>query len=202
MCTSQPTARNCNSQSLTCIAVRVHDIYNLARLVYQYIMPKIQIHDWWMISYVHHKLMYVCIYKCDLFNKGSIRARAGTCNLWYLCFPIPEQICYVLSLEGQRKDSNIRIQSLDGERMRSTPRSVFSRLAPATASSHTKILHRSRNGIQGHNCQTRLICKVAIKPVCVYTADMWCTDVVVPSGKGPAYSGPIHWGLFITGPLR
>jgi len=23
-----------------------------------------------------------------------------------------------------------------------------------------------------------------------------------PSGKGPAYSGPIRWGLFMAGPLR
>ena len=26
--------------------------------------------------------------------------------------------------------------------------------------------------------------------------------VVVPSGRGPAYSGPIRSGIFITGPLR
>jgi len=24
----------------------------------------------------------------------------------------------------------------------------------------------------------------------------------VPLGRGPAYSGPMRWGLFITGPLR
>ena len=33
------------------------------------------------------------------------------------------------------------------------------------------------------------------EPVVVVAVD-------VPSGRGPAYSGPIHSGLFITGPLH
>jgi len=39
--------------------------------------------------------------------------------------------------------------------------------------------------------------KIAQRPETTYI-----TECMYPSGKGPAYSGPIRWGLFIAGPLR
>jgi len=32
--------------------------------------------------------------------------------------------------------------------------------------------------------------------------DWWQSCCCCCSGRGPAYSGPICWGLFMTGPLR
>jgi len=49
--------------------------------------------------------------------------------------------------------------------------------------------------VQDFTRQVKLHLHEHSKFVCMYV----CT---YPSGRGPAYSGPIQWGLLIAGPLR
>jgi len=49
------------------------------------------------------------------------------------------------------------------------------------------------------------LCVYVCLCVCMYVCMSMCVHeraCMYPSGKGPAYSGPIRWGLFIAGPLR